>query len=278
MRISKILSICMCSVLSISITLGCCKGSKDIDIGGSTTMGPLMKKISESYKQSMGGIARVQVIGSLKGISLLLDGKFDIADSSVKIPAAQLWEAQKKGITIKEILIGYDIIVPIVHPSNKVGNLFLGQLGDMYTGLIKDWKDVDGTPGKITVIDRDDMSGTKMVMSERYFESKTVVEGSIKKNCDSNVIAAVAGTADAIGYISKSYYNPTVKIVNINGFSPTVENVEKKYYPLYRELYVYVNEKSYKGRVKTFIEYVIGNKGQEIIKQSGFITVTGLTQ
>lgn len=265
-----------CAIISISLLVGCGNDVKNITMKGSTTIGPVMNKIAESYKQSSRGIVQIGMIGSLKGISLLLEGKNEIADSSVKIPVEQLLEAQKKGIAIKEILIGYDIIIPIIHRSNNVGNLFLGQFADMYTGLLRDWKDVGGKSGKIIVVDRIDDSGTKLVMSEKFFESKTVVDESIKMNGDSNVVAFVAQHPNAVGYISKSFSNSSVKAVNINGFSATLENVEKNYYPLCRELYLYVNEKSYTGQIKTFVDFVLSKNGQEIIHKYGFIPLNSM--
>jgi phosphate transport system substrate-binding protein len=264
------------AIISISLLVGCGSDVKDVTMKGSTTMGPLMKKIAESYKKSSGGTIQVGVIGSLKGLSLLLAGKNDIADSSVKIPAEQLLETQKKGIAIKEILIGYDIIIPIIHRSNSVGNLFLGQFADIYTGLIRDWKDVGGKSGKIIVVDRINDSGTKLVMSEKFFESKTVAGESVIMNCDSNVVAFVAQHPEAVGYISKSFINPSVKVLNINGFNATLENVEKNYYPLCRELYLYINEKSYSGQIKSFIDFVLSKNGQEILQHNGFIPISSM--
>ena len=266
-------TVCISLILSISVLAGCGSDAKDITMKGSTTMGPLMKKMVESFGKTSKGKIQLGIVGSLKGLSLLLQGKIDIADSSTRMPVDKLGEAQKKGIIIKEILIGYDIIIPVVHRSNKVRNLFLGQFADMYIGLIRDWKDVDGDPGKIIVVDRFNESGTKLVMSERFFESNTVGGESVTMNCDSNVVTYVADHPHAIGYISKSFAMPSVKAVSINGFGATLENIEKNYYPLYRELYLYMNEKSYKGQVKSFVDYIVSKQGQAILQQNGFIPV-----
>jgi phosphate transport system substrate-binding protein len=263
-------------IVLIGISVGCAKDIQDITMIGSTTMGPVMKQLAKSYDKMNRSRIKVVTTGSLTGLSLLVDGKNDIADSSVKIPAELLWESQKKGMAIREILVGYDIIIPIVHRTNAVGNLFLGQLADIYAGLIRDWKEVGGSSGNIVVVDRIDASGTKLVMSEQFFESTKVVEGSIKINCDSNVVAFVAQHPNAVGYISKSFINSSIKSVDINGFGATIDNVEKKYYPLYRELYVYVDEKSFKGQIKSFIELLLSTKGQKILQQYGFIPVNRL--
>jgi phosphate transport system substrate-binding protein len=257
------------------VSYGCVKGKEEvISVNGSKTMGPFITSASELYEKSNKVKISITSAGSLKGFEYFIKGKCDIVDSSVKIPTATLWEAQKKGIIIKEFLIGYDILVPIAHPSNTVRNLFQGQLGDMYMGLIKDWNDAGGIKGKIVVVDRDEQSGTRLVMNERFFETTKVVEGSVKKSTDAGVIDYVSKHRDAVGYISNSMMTSRVKAITINGFSATKDNVEKGYYPLYRELYLYTNEKSYKGNIKIFIDLIMGKQGQKLIEKAGFIPVT----
>ncbi len=271
----KIKFFALCLMILMALVMQNCgkKGEKVVEISGSRTMGPMLLGLAESYKKNNNAALAMQELGSLKGISSILEGKCDIASSSVKMPSQQIFEAQRKGIVLKEFIVAYDIIIPIAHPSNKIKNLFQGQLADIYTGLIKDWKTVEGKPGTILVVDRDEFSGTRLLMSERFFESNTVVEGSIKKKTDTDIIAYVAMHPTSVGYISQRFINKSVKALNINSFSATQENVEKGYYPLYRELYLYVNEKSYKGNVKSFIEYCMGKSGQDLIEKTGFIPV-----
>lgn len=275
MNTRKSLIICTIILLAV-VAFGCTNEGKQIIANGSDTMGPLMTKLVESYSKENRKDFLVTRSGSLTGLTLLLAGKNDIAVSSVKIPAAQLWEVQKKGMTIKEIHVGYDIIIPIVHRSNSINNLFLGQLADMYSGLIKDWKDAGGNQGKIIVVDRNDSSGTKKVMDETFFELTTVIEGCVKKNCDKDVIDFVSRHPGAVGYISQSNMNSSVKAININGANSMMVNIENKAYPLCRELYLYVNEKAYTGAIKSFVEFVLSQNGQEIIKENGFIPVARL--
>lgn len=274
MKTIKLLS--LYAAIIVLLASGCSKGGKQISINSGATMGPLMVKLIEFYNTSTGNDLQVKENGSLKCLSLLIEGKNDIAVSSVKIPPAQLWEAQKRGISIKEIVVGYDIIIPIINRSNRIDNLFLGQLADIYSGLIKDWKDAGGKPGTITVVDRNDASGTKLVMDKTFFEIESVVEGCVKKNCDSDVIAYVSKHPGAVGYISQSFMNSSIKAININGANAMMENIENKSYPLCRELYIYVNDKAYTGVIKSFIEFVLNKSGQDILKQNGFIPLARL--
>jgi phosphate transport system substrate-binding protein len=273
----KVLTLCLMMIALISHGCGK-KNEKIVQISGSRTMGPLLTTLAESYQKSHGATIAIQSPGSLKGISSLIEGTCDIAASSVKMPAQQVWEAQKKGLVLKEFIIAHDIITPVVHPSNMLKNLFLGQLSDMYTGLIKDWKNVEGKPGAIIVVDRDDYSGTRLLMNERFFEATTIVAGSIKKKSDIDVISYVAKHPTSVGYVSKRSCDKSVKAININGFSATMENIEKGYYPLHRELYIYVNEKSFAGDVKSFIDFCMDKSGQNLIEKSGFIPVTRMTK
>jgi phosphate transport system substrate-binding protein len=278
MRIIKILFVS--AILSAVVLLygSCIQKDKAIVISGSRTMESLILTSAEIFEKS--GNCRIQVSaqGSLKGLAVLIEGKCDLASSSTKMPANLMWEAQKKGQIIKECIIGYDILIPIVHPSNTVNNLFLGQLSDIYTGLIKNWSDVAGKQQNILVVDRDDYSGTKEVMSERFFQSKSVAAGSVKMKTDTEIVAYVAQHPRAVGYISKSCNTTGVKSITINGISATRENVEKGYYPLYRELYLYVNSTSFKGTIKSYIDFILSSRGQRLVKEAGFMQVSDMNQ
>ena len=244
-----------------------------IPIAGSRTMEPIIKNTAAAFTKNQNMNVGITANGSMEGFDFLIRGKSEIADSSVRMPYDRLLEARKRGIAIKEFLIAYDVIVPIVHPANSLDNLFLGQYADIYTGLLRDWKDVGGSPGKISVVDRDESSGTKLILQNRFFESRNVLEGKIIQHSNSDVVLYVAKNKDSIGYISMSSYIKKVKPVMINGFRATPENVVKGYYPLYRELYLYVNERSYKGVIKAYIDFILSKKGQDIIQTGGFIPV-----
>ena len=253
---------------------GCKKEVEDIiPIAGSITMEPIIRSTVAAFTKNQNMNLEITVNGSMEGFVFLIRGKSKIADSSVRMPNDRLLEARKRGISIKEFLIAYDVIVPIVHPANSLDNLFLGQFADIYTGLLRDWKDIGGIPGKISVVDHDESSGTTLIMHDRFFESRNVLEGRIILHSNSDVVLYVAKNKNSIGYISMSSYIKKVKPVMINGFKATSENVVNGYYPLYRELYLYVNERSYSGVIKAYIDFILSKKGQDIIQTSGFIPV-----
>jgi len=273
--IHKLLALLFCSLIVFGGTATGCKkkNGKEIIISGSRTMEQALASLAESYNKNQEITITIITPGSVKGLALLSEGRCDIASSSVKMPAQMAWVAQKEGIAVKELIIAYDIIVPIVHPSNQVKNLFQGQMADMYSGLIKDWKAVEVKPGKIIVVDRDDDSGTRLFMNERFFELKKPIETGIKVKSDADAVAYVGKHPSSVGYVSKRHVNGTVKAIAINGFSGTLENVEKSYYPLCRELYFYTTEKKHSVEVQSFIDFCMTKEGQNIIEKAGFIPV-----
>ena len=66
-------------------------------------------------------------------------------------------EAKKE---IESVTIAFDALAVIVHPSNKVKQLTREQLEDIYTGKIKNWKEVGGDDAKIVAYSRESSSGT----------------------------------------------------------------------------------------------------------------------
>ena len=91
--------IALCSVLLVSIlALGCGKKSQVVKITGSRTMGPVLGILAESYKTKHSTAIEIQEKGSLKGIASLLEGKCDIASSSVKMPPRNYLRPKKKAL------------------------------------------------------------------------------------------------------------------------------------------------------------------------------------
>ena len=83
---------------------------------------------------------------------------------------------------------------------------------------------------------------------------------------------AVAGNKDAIGYISFGYIDNTVQTVKINGVEATVDNVISGSYPVSRPfLMITKGEVSEAG--KAFIDYFMGNDGQKLAEEEGYILV-----
>ncbi len=257
----------------LAIGFGACSRSKGnrVVVKGSTTVLPITQKAAEEFKKETGISVFVEGSGSGNGIKALLDGGCDIANASRQMKPEELKLAASKGFKIKEITIAYDMIVPIVHPSNPVHNLTTGQLKAIYIGGINNWKKVGGQNEEIVVVSRDTSSGTYEVWEEKVLHKADVRRDALLQASNGAVVTTVAGNPKAVGYIGYGYLDNSVKAVTVNGVPTTIENGKSGKYPISRKLYMYVNEEKLSPNSKKFIDFLLGKEGQKIVKEVGYI-------
>lgn len=207
--------------------------------------------------------------GSSAGISDTLSGANDIGVSSREVK-----EEEKKD-QLKEVEFAYDGIAVVLHPSNKVTDLTVEQLSKIYNGEITNWKEVGGVDGPIVVVSREGASGTRSAFEELIgledagglLSDATVVEGN------GNVQTTVANNENAIGYVSFSYIDNTVKAVSVNEVEPSAENAKSGEYSLSRPfVFVYMEDKD-SDEVEAFLEFATGSDGQEFVEAHGGIRI-----
>lgn len=121
-------TICLAISLFVAFSFFPEKRGKALHISGSTTIEPFMKTIATQFQTKNDLKIRITAPGSISGMDALMTGSCDIAMSSSDLLPRHLALAEKKGIAIKSFLLGYDVIVPIVHPANGVSNISLAQL------------------------------------------------------------------------------------------------------------------------------------------------------
>ena len=276
MKLEKIVKIAAVLLFAASVLIpgtGCSKNKGDkVVIKGSTTILPITQKVAEEYRKINGVSITVEGSGSGNGIKALLDGSCDIANSSRSMKDEELNSAKEKNIKVKEILCAYDMIVPIVHPSNPVKNLTLDQLKGIYDGSISNWKELGGKNEKIVVISRDSSSGTYEVWNEKVMKKKADVRrDALLQASNGAIVTAVAENSKAIGYIGSGYVNANVKALTVNGIEATIANGKSGVFPLSRKLFMYVNGSKLSESASEFINYLLGKEGQELVKEAGFI-------
>lgn len=266
----NLIAIFLCFALISSI--GCSEKAKpSIMINGSTTEYPILDMVSVAYMKKMNVNIVLQPEGSRNGIRTLIDGQCDIAMSSTKIAQLLMEEAESKRINLKEFIFAYDIIVPIIHPSNPVQDLSLDQLRAIFTGSIETWSEFSGKSDKILVVHRNTSSGTRAVWDGTVIKSENAPEDHVYLQSNSEVLAYVAANHSAIGYISFGYVNNDIQTISVNGIQPTLQNAVNKKYPIQRSLYLYIAEENFSYEMKSFVIYLLSSEGQKIVKQSGFI-------
>jgi phosphate transport system substrate-binding protein len=142
-------------------------------IKGSDTVLPLTQKEAEEYmKKNAGSSIMVTGGGSGVGISALMSGTTDIAQSSRKIKMDEKMKMQDAGKAFTEKIVAYDALAVIVHPSNKVTQLTREQIELIYTGKITNWKEVGGDDMNIVLYSRETSSGTYEFFREHVLNKK----------------------------------------------------------------------------------------------------------
>lgn len=248
-------------------------------IKGSDTCLPVSQMEAESFmKQQKGAKVTVTGGGSGVGISALMEGTTDIAMSSRKIKFDEKIRLQEAKKTVKEVVIAYDALAVVVHPSNPVANLTRKQLEGIFTGKIKNWKEVGGTDLKIVAYSRETSSGTYEFFKESVLKNKNYMNSILSMPATGAIIQSVSQTKGAIGYVGLAYLNKDVKAIHVsynsekNYVEPSLANAKNKSYPVVRPLFYYYEAKNEKN-VKPFIDYVLSAEGQAIVKKVGYIPV-----
>lgn len=262
-------------ILAFSVALGA--SAQKITIKGSDTVLPLSQKEAESFMKKHAG-SGITVIGggSGVGIAALMDGTTDIAMASRKLKMDERLKLQDAGKAFKEVIIANDALSVIINPGNKVSQLTREQVEAIYTGKIKNWKEVGGDDMTIVVYSRESSSGTYEFFKEHVMSRKNYAPNVLNMPATGAIIQSVSQTKGAIGYVGLAYVNKEVKDVAIsydkgkNYVTASMENAKNKTYPIVRPLYYYY-PLTKEAAVKSYVEFILSPEGQRIVEQVGYI-------
>ena len=266
-------------ILTAVIAASILTGIQAQKVKGSDTVLPLSQKEAESYmKANPSKTVSVTGGGSGVGISALIDGTTNIAQSSRKIKFSEKQKLQEAGKQVKEVTIAYDAIAIVVNPNNKVSELTREQLEGIFTGKITNWNQVGGADLKIIPYSRETSSGTYEFFKESVLKNKNYMNGIMSMPATGAIVQSVSQTQGAIGYIGLAYLNKDVKAlaVSYDGgksfVAPSIASAKDKTYPIVRPLFYYYNT-SDKAKVSSYIDFVLSPAGQKIVEEVGFVTL-----
>lgn len=262
-------------VFTLSLNLftndGFTANKNKIVIEGSTTLLPIVQRAAEEFMNlNPNADIKVRGGGSGVGITSLIEGTCDIANSSRNIRDAEIQKAIARNKDPKAHVIAMDGIAVIVNKENRVNSLTKKQIKDIFTGKISNWKLVGGNDQKIVVISRDSSSGTYEVFNELALNKEKVRSDALMQASNQGVINAVSTTPGAIGYVGIGYLKESVIAVSIDGVMPNVTTVLSGKYVYSRPLFMYTNGEP-KGLIKDFIDFILSPIGQKIVLEEGFV-------
>ncbi len=244
-------------------------------VKGSDTLGAkLVPQLAEEFKaQHPGTTFDIAAEGSTTGIAAIIDGTAQIGMASRPAKAEEIAAGAAKGVKLKPTTVAYDGIAVIVNAGNPLKGLTKKQVEQIFTGEIADWSAVGGTAGKISVYTRNTSSGTYSEFKELAMKKRDYAPSSQKLAGNEQIAAEVGKNPKGVGYVGLAYTTASgIKIVSIDGATPSKESVLEKKYPYARPTFYYTNGDP-TGLPKEFVDFTIGPDGQKIVTQVGFVPI-----
>ncbi|WP_323735952.1 phosphate ABC transporter substrate-binding protein [Methanosphaera sp. ISO3-F5] len=236
---------------------------ENIQIVGSSSIQGISEELSEKYMKKTNNIdISVQSGGSSMGLNSILKDNADIGMYSTEI----------NNKNINATTIAMDAIVIITHPSNNITNLPKEKLKDIFTGKTNNWKQINGNNEEITVVSREEGSGTRNTIKEKLLNNQSITSNALIQSSTGSLIQTVSTNPHAIGYASLTEIrNNNVKTITIDNKEATTENIKNGYYILQRP-FIYLTKNPDKN-TRQYIDWILSPEGQEIIEKEGLIPV-----
>jgi phosphate transport system substrate-binding protein len=276
-------SLKVASLVLLSLVVAGCPAGKSssgpalkgkLVIKGSNTIGEeLAPRLIAEYKKAQPEVVvELESKGTASGFAALLAGECDIAAASRVVNQDELAQARTRGVEFNLHTIGSYSVAIIVNAANAVTNLSRDQVRDIFSGVIKNWKEAGGADAPIHLHIRDAISGTPLGFQELAMENKPYAADAKTFTNYAGIAEAVAKDAGGIGYVGIDLASVAgAKAVSIRGVPPTAVTVNEGQYPVSRVLRLYANKTNETAIARDFIGFIQSPRGQKILEEMGFV-------
>jgi phosphate transport system substrate-binding protein len=272
--IKKILFLLLISFLLAGCSRSRIDANNSIRIKGSDTMLYLTNLLAREYMRNNPSVSiYVEGGGTATGIKALGEGTIDICTASRPLMGDEVKILADKYSSVgMSTIIAKDALSIYVNLKNPLQNISIEQLKKMFLCEIKNWSQLSWENKGIVAVSRNPNSGTYLYFKEHILDGEDYCEEIQIKPTTESIVKFVSENIYAIGYGGIGYLTDSVKTLQINGINPTEENVIEDVYPIGR--YLHFNTlRQPEGKVKKFINWVISNEGQRIVRESGYIPI-----
>ncbi|HHO81428.1 MAG TPA: phosphate ABC transporter substrate-binding protein [Bacillaceae bacterium] len=251
--------------------------SGSITAGGATALQPLVQAAAEAFMKKHPNVKiTVQGGGSGTGLSKVIEGAFDIGNSDIFCEEKKELKEQGKCADLVDHKVAVVVMAAVANKDAGVDNLTKDQLVDIFTGKIKNWKEVGGADLKITVVGRPEGSGTRATF-KKYALGGQEEQADLQENSSNKLKEMIASTPGAIGYLATSYVKPedtNIVALKIDGVAPTKENVVENKYTIWAYEHMYTKGQP-TGVIKEFLDYIMTDPEVQgpggIVEKQGYI-------
>jgi len=248
-----------------------------LQLAGSTTIQPLAEVWAEAFMDTNPDVTiDVQGGGSSVGVTAAGEGTADIGMSSREIKDSEFETFPE----LQVFTVAYDGIAIVVNPGVELTTLSVEQVRQIFAGEITNFSEVGGSDAPITVVSREEGSGTRGAFEELVMEYKDdagekqlapITETALLQQSNGQVRTVVAETPNTIAYISFGFLDSSIKAVSIDNVEPTVENVKNGSYSIYRPLNLETNGDP-NPLAQAFLDYILSAEGQQVVVDEGYMT------
>lgn len=263
-----------------SVWLGCLAEEArppELSVQGSDTMVVLAQRWASGYMGRHPEV-RIQVSGggSGTGVAALVNRTADVATCSRKIRAREV-EAYVRafGVRPREYPVAMDAVLVHVHPSNPVKSLDFAQLAGLFSGRIRNWKEVGGPDLPVVLYGRESSSGTCEFFRETVLQGGDYSSRMQTLQGSAQVAASVATDPAGLGFSGGLPGSGTRRLSlaqrpGQKAEAASEETVRTGRYPLWRRLYLYVHTPVDQGRVQDWVAWIRSEAGQSMLAELGF--------
>ncbi len=250
-------------LLVVSITAGCQRSRAGITVAGSTSVEPFAGLLAEEYTALHPEFhIYVQGGGSAAGIEAVMSRAAHIGMSSRNLTNNES--------SLYAATIAKDAIAIIVHPINPIENLSLDQIRNVFSGKIRNWKELGGADHPIDVVTREEGSGTRESFQKFVMGKEDISLGALVQDSNGAVRQVISNDPSAIGYMSLGLVNDQVRAVRISGVEANLKNVYNGKYTFVRPfLFVFKGEPM--GEAKSFLDFVLSPPAQKLLLKEGLV-------
>ena len=217
----------------------------------------------------------------------LMEGKTDVIIASRDISRNEKASSEELGVELETAPLAIDALVFIVNPMNPVKNLTSDQVRKIYTGEIRNWKEVGGVDHAITPYIRNADSGSQEKMETLVMQGLTLIDRT-----DENYMYEIIGSQMVspylqleideygIGYTPFFYCTAMVRdlmrvdILSIDGVAPTKETLRGNKYPFVSSIYAAVRKtENHESMAYKLYQFLFTKRGADMIDESGYIAI-----
>ncbi|MCF6271973.1 MAG: phosphate ABC transporter substrate-binding/OmpA family protein [Rhodobacteraceae bacterium] len=278
-------------------------------IAGSSTIGQkLLPQMMDAYAFSLGGDVAVDILSATQVKYTITDqngdmystitldlGNSDDAFSALESGAALVGMSSRRvtdgersrflrlgkgNLTSpeQEKILALDGLAVSVNPDNPIQTLSLNQISDIFSGNIRNWREVGGLDATINIYRQDERAGATQVFEGLVMEPNRQLfsNSAFIQNNNADVADAVIGDENGIGIVSLADIGNS-QVLSLRSAcnqvaSPTGFSLKTEEYPMSRRMYLYVDGGNMPDKVAEFIDFLTSNEAQDLVERSGFVS------